>query len=230
MQNNCSKEEATCAGFWVRLAAYGIDSLIVGFVLLFVRLFLSGILSLTEGTVLGRNILFEYSVKDIVLYILHAMYFILFIYGTGTTPGKRLMNLRVVSADGEKLSFMDVLYRETVGRYLCGMTIGAGYIFAGVDKEKRGLHDMLCDTRVIYGRRVKVYPVYQGACVPRQVTPEEGTEHPQAPSDAPAPHLPQEEVQPDAQPRQMYGDIAPREPQGPYRMVSPEEEKRERDS
>jgi len=163
MQNNCSKTDVTYAGFWVRLAAYTIDSIIVFFGLLLVRFMLSGILALAEGTALGGNILFHYTLKDIVLYVFQVIYFILFTYLAGTTPGKWLMNLRVVGADRhEKLSLTDVLYRETIGRFLCSLTIGIGYILAGVDKEKRGLHDILCDTRVVYEKKVKVYRVYQG--------------------------------------------------------------------
>ena len=53
-----------------------------------------------------------------------------------------------------------VVYRETIGRFLCSLSVGIGYIMAGVDKEKRGLHDFLCDTRVIYAKKIKVIPVY----------------------------------------------------------------------
>jgi len=35
---------------------------------------------------------------------------------------------------------------------LSGMTLGIGYILAAFDAEKRGLHDMICDTRVIRAR------------------------------------------------------------------------------
>lgn len=162
MQNNCSKETVHYAGFWVRLSAYVIDSVIVFFGLLFVRLFLTAIVSLAGGTALGGNIVFSYTLKDIVLYMFHVLYFILFTYLCGTTPGKRALNLSVISAkEEEKLAFLDVLYRETVGRFLCSVTICIGYIMAGIDGQKRGLHDMLCDTRVIYAKRVKVYPVYQ---------------------------------------------------------------------
>lgn len=162
----------TYAGFWVRLAAYMLDSVIVFFWLLLVRLFLSGILSLAEGTALGGNLLFTYTLKDILLYVCEAAYFVLFTYCAGTTPGKKLMNLRVVGADG-RLTFFDVLYRETVGRFLCAISVGIGYIMAGVDREKRGLHDMLCDTRVIYARKVKALPVDPAACVdPASVAPD----------------------------------------------------------
>ena len=79
MQNNCSREEVTYAGFWVRLMAYAIDNIIVFTVLLVVRLLLSGLMTVLSGTVLGGNVLFQYSLKDVILYIFQVMYFILFI-------------------------------------------------------------------------------------------------------------------------------------------------------
>lgn len=162
MQNSYSKEETvrevTYAGFWVRLAAYLIDSILVFAALLIARLILSGLMGALKDTVLGGNLLFQYNLKDIVLYVLESVYFILLTYYTGTTVGKRLLNLRVIRADGEeKLSLLPVIYRETVGRFLSGIICCLGYLLIGVDKEKRGLHDILSDTRVIYARRVKVY-------------------------------------------------------------------------
>ena len=76
--------------------------------------------------------------------------------------GKWLFNLRVIPADGPedgKLRFVDVAYRETIGKFLSGVILNAGYILAGPDREKRALHDMLCDTRVIYSKRVKAVSV-----------------------------------------------------------------------
>ena len=182
MQNSYSNENY--AGFWVRLAAYVIDSVIVAIGLLVVRLAWIGIGALISGTILDENVLFHYSLKDIVLYIFKVMYFALLTWCTGTTIGKRLMNLRVVPADrNEKLSFVDVLYRETVGRFLCGISIWIGYIIVGIDKEKRGFHDMLCDTRVVYEKKVKMYPEYQSAAGPQMsVQPREPVQsQPQAP-------------------------------------------------
>ena len=180
MQNSCSNSEACTdkevvkevvyAGFWVRLAAYLIDSLIVFVGLLVVRLGLSGVSLLLEGTFLGGNILFHYTLKDIVLYIAEALYFVLFTYYTGTTLGKKALNLCVVSAnEDEKLTLLNVVYRETIGRFLSGFIVSIGYILIGLDKEKRGLPDILCDTRVVYAKKVKVYPVHQAP--PVQYTP-----------------------------------------------------------
>lgn len=167
MQKDYSNQPVEYAGFWVRLAAYCLDSLIVFAGLLVVRLLMSGTMALLSGTPLGGNVLFHYSLKDIVLYIFQVLYFILCTYLTGTTLGKKAMNLRVISTEGtERLTFLNVVYRETVGRFLCSLSVGIGYIIAGIDKEKRGIHDMLCDTRVIYAKKIKVYPVYQAAPMP----------------------------------------------------------------
>lgn len=164
MQNNFinrGRQEIEYAGFWVRLAAYCIDSVIVWAGLLFVKLAM-GIFSISGGGMLETHLLFRYSVRDIILYVFEVLYFILLTYGTGTTPGKRLLNLRVVNADlSPGLSLVDVVYRETVGRFLCGLSVGIGYIMAGVDREKRGLHDMICDTRVVYAKKIKVMPKYE---------------------------------------------------------------------
>ena len=67
MQNSYSNDNY--AGFWVRLAAYVIDSVIVAIGLLVVRLAWIGIGALISGTILDENVLFHYSLKDIVLYI-----------------------------------------------------------------------------------------------------------------------------------------------------------------
>lgn len=233
MLNNWNKSALTFAGFWVRLAAYTIDSVIVFFALLLVRLLASGLFSLVNGTALGGNVLFSYTLKDIILYVFETLYFILFTYYTETTPGKRLMNLYVRAADGKKLSLTDVVYRETIGRFLCGATVLIGYIMAGVDKEKRGLHDMLCDTRVVYMKKIKVYPGFQMPPdinippVPRQVTPPPGMQTPYMPYGQP-PHMPYG-MPPDTPPQHMPG-TQPKDLGSGYRMVSPEDENKERDS
>ena len=233
MQNSCSnpyvkaEAQAECtgagtqaeyAGFWVRLAAYAIDSVIVFFGLLVVRLFLAGVLSVLSGTWLGGNILFHYTLKDILLYVFQVLYFILCTWLTGTTLGKRAMNLRVISACPEEpLGLLDVVYRETIGRVLCSLSVGIGYIMAGVDKEKRGLHDFLCDTRVIYAKKIKVIPVY-----PRYQAPLVRPAGPGGPGNPPQPPFGGQENM--APPQPPYGgqeNIAPQPPFGGQENMAP---------
>ena len=152
----------------MRFAAFLIDSLIVGAALLIVRLALFfgfSVFELIEVNPLDTKVLFSYTVKDIILYLAGAAYYIICTYCAGTTAGKWLFNLRVVPAGGSgqrKLRLIDVVYRETIGKFLSGLVMNIGYIIAGMDSEKRALHDMLCDTRVIYAKRVKVIPVRPG--------------------------------------------------------------------
>lgn len=156
MQNNYDKNEVTYAGFFVRLAAYVIDSVILFVGLFLVRMLLWGLMLAGSGTALGGDILFHYDLKDIILYLLESAYFIVLTYCTGTTIGKRMMNLRVVSADEtRKPSLLCIVYRETIGKFLSGVILAVGYLMIAVDKECRGIHDMLCDTRVIYAKKVQ---------------------------------------------------------------------------
>lgn len=138
------------AGFFTRFAAFCIDSFIAGLLLLVVRIPMFVDMIGGSNGLLSTKVLFEFSGWDIVIYLLTCLYFVTLTYYSGATIGKRLLKIKVISIDGEKLSFMDVLYRETIGRFLCTVTMNMGYILVGIDKEKRGFHDMLCDTRVVY--------------------------------------------------------------------------------
>lgn len=76
-------------------------------------------------------------------------YAIFFIRKYDATPGKKALGLRLVRADGSKLS-----KGRIVGRYfaewLSSMTLMIGYLMASFDKEqRRALHDRVVDTRVI---------------------------------------------------------------------------------
>lgn len=143
------KTDAIRAGFGPRAAAFVIDRLLLVLALLFVRIpaFFSG------G---GTAILFRFTAADIVCYVLACVYFILLTHFTGSTLGKKVMGLRVEKEDGSKPSAVDVIYRETVGRYLSGI-LYLGYIMALADSRHRAFHDYICDTRVVYDGKV-VHP------------------------------------------------------------------------
>ena len=154
MQNNTDNQ--VHAGFFVRLAAYLIDSLIVGVALVVVSIpfWISSWVS--PDNVVVRDLIFTYSIQDIVLYILGALYFIVLTYRTGATIGKRLLHLRVVSVEDRKVTLFEVVYRETVGRFLAALIANIGYFMIAVHGEKRGLHDLLSDTAVVYCHKKEV--------------------------------------------------------------------------
>lgn len=142
-------------GFFVRLAAFIVDSLIVGTGLLVIKV---PIWFATLGTdnILKRDFIFQYSALDIVFYLLKVCYFALLTYYTGATLGKKLFHLRVIGSEEESPSFFDILFRESVGRFLSKVVLCVGYIMVGADKKKRGLHDMLSDTSVVYEHKVSI--------------------------------------------------------------------------
>ena len=133
MQNNT--ENQVYAGFFVRLAAYIIDWIIVGCVLLVVKFPLWIATVASPDNFIVKDFIFSYSVKDIVLYLLGVLYFILLTYFTGATLGKRAMRLRVVSSEQRKMTLFEVAYRETVGRFLSKIIIFIGYFMIGPDRE-----------------------------------------------------------------------------------------------
>lgn len=156
MQNLKEEEVLQNAGFWIRFAAHMIDFVIVMIVLGVINAALSPARNLLEETPLGGEILFQFTLVDMIEYILTVVYFIIMTYFTGATLGKRIMKLKVISAnDDEKLNIFTVIYRETIGRYLSDAFCGIGYLTVAFTKDKKAIHDMLCDTRVVEVRRKK---------------------------------------------------------------------------
>ena len=148
MQNKTDNQ--VYAGFFVRLAAYLIDSIIVGAALLLVRFPFTISSWVSPDNLFVRPFIFEFSFVDIVSYLLTVTYFILLTYKTGATVGKRLLHLKVVSAEEREVTLFEVIYRETVGRFLSGLIVNIGYFMIGLHREKRGLHDLMSDTKVVY--------------------------------------------------------------------------------
>ena len=81
-------------------------------------------------------------------YVIPAAYDTWFIGKFAATPGKMACKLKVVMAEGGRVSFARAIGRH-FAKYISGLILGIGYIMAGFDEQKRTLHDRICDTRVI---------------------------------------------------------------------------------
>jgi len=132
------------AGFWIRLVAVLLDGVIlfvVGVVvqLLFAPMLRSGRMDL---------MLMALGIEYLIGMVIGATYEGVFVSRFGATPGKMALDLKVIRPDGGPISL-----GRAVGRYFAkivsGIILGIGYIMAGFDSQKRALHDMICDTRVI---------------------------------------------------------------------------------
>jgi uncharacterized RDD family membrane protein YckC len=132
------------AGFWVRFVAVLLDGIILFVASVIVQLFLAPMLRSTRTDVMLMALGIEYLIGMVI----GATYEGLFVSRLGATPGKMALDLKVVRPDGGPVSL-----GRAVGRYFAkivsGIILGIGYIMAGFDSQKRALHDMICDTRVI---------------------------------------------------------------------------------
>ncbi len=69
----------------------------------------------------------------------------------GQTPGKALLGLRVVRANGQRLSVSRSLLRFAA-YWVSALPLFLGFLWILVDDDRRGWHDKIADTRVIYTR------------------------------------------------------------------------------
>jgi uncharacterized RDD family membrane protein YckC len=151
-------------GFWLRFVAVFIDGLITAIPTGIIQALLLGSLGASMGRlgqspnpapeealrVLGP--MFGMIGVSMVLGIAIACtYETFFIAKFAATPGKMALGLRVVRGDGTKVDTGRAIARY-FGKMLSAMILYIGYIMAGFDSQKRALHDMICDTRVIKTR------------------------------------------------------------------------------
>jgi uncharacterized RDD family membrane protein YckC len=66
------------------------------------------------------------------------------------TLGKRLCGLTVVTAGGKRISFTRALVRY-LAKFLSGSLFGIGFLMIAFTNRKRGLHDMIAGTLVMWG-------------------------------------------------------------------------------
>ncbi len=138
------------AGFFVRLTAFILDKIIVGLVLMVMRLAFMVFLTNGASGMLARKAFFSFTLSDVIIYLLTAAYFVLLTYYTGGTVGKKMMRIKVVSAEDRKPTFFEIAFREIIGRYLSAFILYIGYLIIGAGSQKEALHDRLADTRVVY--------------------------------------------------------------------------------
>jgi uncharacterized RDD family membrane protein YckC len=77
------------------------------------------------------------------------VYFFALVAVTGRTIGKSMMGIRVVGADGTRLSAARSLLRAIA--YLVSLLpLFAGFLWVLFDRDRRGWHDHLAGSRVVY--------------------------------------------------------------------------------
>ncbi len=146
------------AGFWRRFVAYMIDGFIIGVILIMLMIivgvaYFAGMVSGNNRDVIAR-LTSPQTITALTAWIwafsifMNIAYFTYFHGSTGRTPGKMLLGLQVVSADGVPISF-GVAFLRSVGYLVSSLVFCLGYIWIGFDKRKQGWHDKIAGTVVI---------------------------------------------------------------------------------
>lgn len=146
--------EIVYAGFWKRVAAYFVDSIIVGMVGGIIAMIIGGVLGLAMagmggGDGMGVGMIVVQVITQLVSMGITAAYYAGFHASTGkATPGKMAVGIKVVRTNGDRISIA-----RGIGRYfgamLSALTLCIGFLMAAFTDRKQALHDMICDTLVV---------------------------------------------------------------------------------
>ena len=141
------------AGFWIRVAAYVIDQVILTLVTLPLSLWFNTRMDRAlQPAVLDWGQFFQYLGLSMAWSTAIAVSYGCFFVGRyAATPGKMIVKLKIVTGDGGRVSYLRALARQG-GHVVSGMTCLIGYLLPLFDDQKRALHDHICNTRVIYKR------------------------------------------------------------------------------
>lgn len=123
------------AGFWIRYVAAFIDGIIVSLLITF------SVVTLLQPYP---------TLIEVAKILVSFVYYIWMTSEYQATLGKKAMGIMVISDKSEKLTFMQVFVRETIGKLLSLVTMGIGYLMIGFTERKQGLHDKMAGTLVIY--------------------------------------------------------------------------------
>ena len=126
-------EQVRYAGFWVRVVAAILDSIVLSFIGFLVGLFISSY--------------FWQQIFGIILGLVYCTF-----YESSpcqATLGKRAMGLVVVDKECARVSQTTALCRY-VSKILSAVVLMLGYIMVAFTAKKQGLHDKIAGTYVIY--------------------------------------------------------------------------------
>ena len=145
------------AGFWIRVGAAIIDGLALSVIEMIIIAPLQILTAFMVPDMEGGG---ESGILSAFLFLGIALLIWLIQLGTAVayetwfvgkfaaTPGKMACGLKVVNADGSRVSYL-----KAFGRYFAKilgyLALFIGVIMVAFDSEKRGLHDHICNTRVI---------------------------------------------------------------------------------
>lgn len=137
------------AGFWIRVGASLIDSILLMLVLAPLLTTIYG------GDYWTSDTLLQGPVDFTINHIAPAVAILLFWIYRSATPGKMMLGLKIVDAETGGKPSTGKLIGRYLGYYLAIPTLMISILWVAWDKRKQGLHDKLAGTLVIRRERRK---------------------------------------------------------------------------
>lgn len=139
-----SEIEYEYAGFWLRVGASLIDTVVL-FTVVFSIIFALGMTGVVSVNAVGQ----KFTVLDIVVQILSVAFYVVCWMKYAGTPGKRLLKLKVLDAQtGNHLTAGQALLRY-IGYIPSSLILCLGFIWVAFDSKKQGWHDKIAKTVVV---------------------------------------------------------------------------------
>jgi len=138
-----TNEEVQFAGFWIRVGASLIDTILILAVTM-------PLLTMIYGSEYwaGENLFF--GIWDILLsYLFPAIAVILFWIYKSATPGKMLCKIKIINVKTGQPPSTGQSIGRYLGYYVSMIPFMLGIIWVAFDKRKQGWHDKLASTAVV---------------------------------------------------------------------------------
>lgn len=144
------KSERQYVGFWMRLWASIVDSVLLSIIILPLLFWIYG------KDYLGipsDDLGFWYYV---LVWGLPAVVIILFWFAVDATPGKMIINAKIIDfKTGNKLKLEQIMVRY-LGYFISAIVLCVGFFWLAFDNYKQGWHDKLASTAVVYRTKNKL--------------------------------------------------------------------------
>lgn len=144
MQSEQPYEVFRYVGFWYRVGASLIDTiiLVIGIILLFMTAF--GVDSLRSPELVPGKVTF------LIYWVFPAIYTFGFWMWRLATPGKMAISAEIRDADTGGVPSLPQWILRYLGYFLSTIPLGLGFLWVAFDSRKQGWHDKLADTVVVF--------------------------------------------------------------------------------
>ena len=148
------------AGFWIRVAAYLVDTILLSLVFLPLGFVLGVVIALTSSGEENEPAVAFVSLLIRLISVISGWLYFAWLESSSwqATVGKKVCGLRVTDLNGHQITF-----GKATGRYfakiISAIILFIGFIMIAFSDTKQGLHDQLAGTLVLRGPAVPSYPV-----------------------------------------------------------------------